>query len=56
MELLRAHPQRLAETKAVLTRTTLRHPEEHADAMIALSARLLGSDRARAAMTAFLGR
>lgn len=49
-------PQGLAETKALLARDLLRHIDENADEMAALSARMFGSDAAREAMTAFLTR
>ena len=55
-ELAKAHPQGLRETKALLARPILAHLEEHAEEMISLSARLFGSDEAREAMLAFLGR
>jgi len=55
-ELAQAHPQGLRETKALLARPLLAHLEQHAEEMIALSARLFGSDEAREAMLAFLGR
>ncbi len=53
-ELLRAHPQGLRETKALLSRGLVANIDAHADEMAALSARLFGSDEAREAMTAFL--
>ncbi len=53
-ELLRAHPQGLRETKALLSRGLVENIDAHADEMAALSARLFGSDEAREAMTAFL--
>jgi enoyl-CoA hydratase/methylglutaconyl-CoA hydratase len=55
-DLLRAHPQGLRETKALLTRDLLAGIDEHAEEMATLSARLFGSDGAREAMTAFLTR
>jgi enoyl-CoA hydratase/methylglutaconyl-CoA hydratase len=55
-ELAKAHPQGLRETKALLARPLLENLEANADDMIALSARLFGSDEAREAMLAFLGR
>ncbi|MCX6396237.1 MAG: enoyl-CoA hydratase family protein [Propionibacteriales bacterium] len=53
-ELLKAHPQGLRETKKVLARDVLAFLEANADDMVALSARLFGSDEAREAMVAFL--
>jgi enoyl-CoA hydratase/methylglutaconyl-CoA hydratase len=53
-ELSKAHPQGLRETKAVLAKPLLAHLDAHADEMVALSARLFGSDAAREAMLAFL--
>lgn len=55
-DLLRAHPQGLAETKALLARDVLAGMDAHAEEMATLSARLFGSDGAREAMTAFLSR
>lgn len=55
-DLARAHPQGLAETKALLARPLLARIEEQAAEMGELSARLFGSDGAREAMTAFLER
>lgn len=55
-ELTKAHPQGLRETKALLARDVLEHLEASAEDMIALSARLFGSDEAREAMLAFLSR
>jgi enoyl-CoA hydratase/carnithine racemase len=55
-ELAKAHPQGLRETKALLARPLLENVEAGAEDMIALSARLFGSDEAREAMLAFLGR
>ena len=55
-ELGLAHPQGLRETKALLARDLVAHLDAHAEEMAALSARLFGSDEARAAMTAFLER
>jgi enoyl-CoA hydratase/methylglutaconyl-CoA hydratase len=55
-ELTKAHPQGLRETKALLARGVLEHLEANAEDMIALSARLFGSDEAREAMLAFLSR
>lgn len=55
-ELVKAHPQGLRETKALLARELVENIDTHADAMAALSARLFGSAEAREAMTAFLDR
>ena len=55
-ELAKAHPQGLRETKALLARGLLQNLEAGAEDMIALSARLFGSDEAREAMLAFLSR
>jgi enoyl-CoA hydratase/methylglutaconyl-CoA hydratase len=55
-ELAKAHPQGLRETKALLARPILQNLEAGAEDMIALSARLFGSDEAREAMLAFLSR
>lgn len=55
-ELAKAHPQGLRETKALLSRDVLEHLEANAEDMVALSARLFGSDEAREAMLAFLSR
>lgn len=55
-ELLRAHPQGLRETKALLARDLLARIDAQADDMAELSARLFGSDGAREAMEAFLQR
>jgi enoyl-CoA hydratase/carnithine racemase len=55
-ELAKAHPQGLRETKGLLTRDLLADLEANAEDMVALSARLFGSDEAREAMLAFLGR
>ncbi len=49
-------PQGLRETKALLGRDLLAHIDEHGEDMARLSARLFGSDEAREAMVAFLGR
>lgn len=54
--LLAAHPQGLLETKRLLARGVLEHLEANAEDMIALSARLFGSDEAREAMLAFLSK
>ena len=55
-ELAKAHPQGLRETKALLARPLLEKLEAGAEEMVALSARLFGSDEAREAMLAFLSR
>jgi enoyl-CoA hydratase/carnithine racemase len=55
-ELAKAHPQGLRETKALLARDLLRRIDAGADEMATLSARLFGSDAAREAMLAFLGK
>ena len=55
-ELMQAHPQGLAETKALLARDIVVRIDSQADDMSALSARLFGSDGAREAMTAFLSK
>ena len=55
-DLAKAHPQGLRETKALLARGILENLEAGAEDMIALSARLFGSDEAREAMLAFLSR
>jgi enoyl-CoA hydratase/carnithine racemase len=54
--LAKAHPQGLRETKTLLARGILANLEANAEDMIALSARLFGSDEAREAMLAFLSR
>lgn len=53
-DLAKAHPQGLAETKALLAKPLLANLEAGADEMVELSARLFGSDQAREAMMAFL--
>jgi enoyl-CoA hydratase/carnithine racemase len=55
-ELAQAHPQGLRETKELLARDLVQRIDAQAEEMAALSARLFGSDEAREAMTAFLGR
>ncbi len=55
-DLAKGHPQGLRETKALLARDVLAHLDANASEMAALSARLFGSEEARAAMTAFLNR
>jgi len=53
-DLRQAHPQGLAETKALLAREVVARIDAGADDMAALSARLFASDGAREAITAFL--
>lgn len=53
-DLRRAHPQGLAETKALLNRDIVTRIDGDADELASLSARLFASDGAREAMTAFL--
>ena len=55
-DLLQAHPQGLAETKALLARDLLANIDAHGQQMAALSSRLFASEGAREAMTAFLTR
>lgn len=55
-DLMQAHPQGLAETKALLARDLLARIDDGADDMATLSARLFASDGAREAMQAFLQR
>ncbi len=55
-DLVKGHPQGLAQTKALLAKPMLSYLETNADEMAALSARLFGSDSAREAMLAFLSR
>lgn len=55
-DLMQAHPQGLAETKALLARDLLQRLDTQGKEMAALSARLFASDGAREAMTAFLNR
>jgi enoyl-CoA hydratase/carnithine racemase len=55
-ELTKAHPHGLRETKALLAKPLLANLDAHADEMVALSARLFGSEAAREAMVAFLSR
>lgn len=50
------HPQGLRETKQLLARDLITRIETQGDDLAALSARLFGSDAAREAMLAFLGR
>lgn len=56
IDLMEAHPQGLAETKALLSREILSNIDLHGQEMAALSSRLFASDGAREAMTAFLSR
>ncbi|MEI5673599.1 MULTISPECIES: enoyl-CoA hydratase-related protein [unclassified Nocardioides] len=49
-------PQGLRETKALLNRDLVAHLDARGPEVAALSARLFGSDEAKAAMTAFLSR
>jgi enoyl-CoA hydratase/methylglutaconyl-CoA hydratase len=53
-DLTKAHPQGLAETKALLARDLVARIDAQADEMATLSARLFASEGAREAMTAFL--
>lgn len=55
-DLRQAHPQGLAETKALLAREVVARIDAGADDMAALSARLFASDGAHEAITAFLQR
>ena len=55
-DLMLAHPQGLAETKALLSRELLARLDEQGEEMATLSARLFASDGAREAMTAFLNK
>jgi enoyl-CoA hydratase/methylglutaconyl-CoA hydratase len=55
-ELLKAHPQGLAESKKVLSRDIVAYLDDNADEMAALSARLFASDAAKEAMLAFLSK
>ena len=54
--LAKGTPQGLRETKQLLGRHLLARIEEHGEELAALSARLFGSEEARAAMQAFLSR
>lgn len=54
--LLKGSPQGLRETKRLLVRDLVAHIDAHGEDMASLSARLFGSEEARAAMTAFLSR
>lgn len=55
-DLAQAHPQGLAETKALLARDLVDRIDAQAEDMATLSARLFGSEGAKEAMTAFLSR
>lgn len=55
-ELGEAHPQGLAETKALLNSSLLAHIDEYGDRVAAQSVRLFGSDAAREAMLTFLSK
>ena len=55
-DLKQAHPQGLAETKALLARDLVERIDAQADDMATLSARLFASEGAREAMTAFLSK
>lgn len=55
-ELSSGTPQGLRETKRLLVRDLVAHIDEHGEDVAQLSARLFGSDEAREAMLAFLGR
>jgi enoyl-CoA hydratase/carnithine racemase len=52
-DLTRASPQGLLETKRLLNERVLQRMDRDGDALVALSARLFGSDEAREAMAAF---
>jgi len=54
--LVRGNAQGLRETKRLLSRHLVERLDEHGPELSALSARLFGSDEARAAMRAFLDR
>ena len=54
--LAEGNPQGLRETKLLLGRGLLARIDEHGDDLAALSARVFGSDEAKAAMRAFLDR
>jgi enoyl-CoA hydratase/methylglutaconyl-CoA hydratase len=54
--LAKGHPQGLRETKLLVGRDVLARIEEHGGDLAALSARLFGSEEAKAAMRSFLGR
>jgi len=55
-DLMEAHPQGLAETKALLSKNLLANIDQHGAEMAALSSSLFASEGAREAMTAFLNR
>ncbi len=54
--LVKGHPQGLRETKALLARDLVTRIDDQGADLAKLSARLFGSDEARAAMLAFLNR
>ncbi|WP_116953389.1 enoyl-CoA hydratase-related protein [Jiangella endophytica] len=54
-DLVAAEPQGLRETKRLLNTEALRYLDDHQPAMVDLSARLFGSEIARAHMARFLG-
>jgi methylglutaconyl-CoA hydratase len=53
---VRGDAQGLRETKRLVSRHLVERIDEHGPELAALSARLFGSDQARAAMRAFLDR
>lgn len=55
-ELSQAHPQGLAETKALVNTDLVARIDQYQDQVVAQSVRLFGSDAAREAMLAFLSR
>ena len=54
--LAQGHPQGLRETKALVGRGLVERIDAHGADLAALSARLFGSEEAKAAMLAFLSR
>ena len=54
--LVKGNPQGLRETKQLLGGPLVERIDRHGDDLARLSARLFGSDEAKAAMTAFLNR
>jgi methylglutaconyl-CoA hydratase len=54
--LVQGHPQGLRETKQLLGQTLAERIDRHGDDLAKLSARLFGSEEAKAAMRAFLSR
>ena len=54
--LAKGNPQGLRETKLLLSRALIDRIDEHGDDLAKLSARLFGSEEAKAAMLAFLNR